>query len=215
MKKSTLALLLAAVMAVGLGCGDARIERLRNAPSFDIHDESTWVFSLVAAIEDERIFLYGGRDFGMTLYINGNIVYFADWRWWQPRLIFPQVMYYDLDSNGERELAVILPAGSGTGVSMFDLHIVRGNGDLIVSLLAREINEWMTEPLTDEFSGGVFGTIVNFEFEGSEIKATIAVGRMYENAATPQFFGEIQANVIFDGESLALNNHKFVLYPLT
>jgi len=232
------ALLVAAIAAVGivgLGCGGAieveyeyeisssepavsgelvaDIENPLGAPVFDMHDEMTLGFSLVAAIENEGIFLYGRGGSGMTLYKNGRITRFDDWRWLQPRFIFPQLMYYDFDGDGERELAVILPAGSGTGVSLFNLHIVRDGGDSVVSLLAHEIHEWMTEPLTGEFSEGFLGSIVRFEFEGNGIKVTIGMGKMHEGLATSQFLGEIQADVIFDGESLALSNHTFALFP--
>jgi len=35
---------------------------------------------------------------------------------------------------------------------------------------------------------------------------------MYENYATPQFFGEIRAVVVFDGEGFTLDEFTFSIY---
>jgi len=182
-----------------------------GAPIFNVYNESTWEFSLLIAREEYGIFLYGGKDVGMTLYHNGQITYFTDWRWWQPRTIPPQLLYHDFDGDGEKELAVILPAGSGTGVSLSDLHMVRDGGNDIVSLLARDVREWMTYPIEEDVT---FGDIVRFSFFNNNISVTVAIGRTYDNHPVPQFFGEIWADVIFDGEKFTLDNYGFSEYKI-
>ena len=106
------------------------------------------------------------------------------------------------------------------------------------SLLANNISEWMTAQiytqLADDgetfrlyfagnsytiechsnddsgvFTGVSYGHIVGFEFDGARITTTIAVGSMYENYATPQFFGEIKAVVVFDGERFTFDEYTF------
>ncbi len=36
----------------------------------------------------------------------------------------PELKVYDFDGDGEQELAVILNVGSGTGISLYELHVV-------------------------------------------------------------------------------------------
>ncbi len=92
---------------------------------------------VIAETEDGEIVLYGTylngdpivfieRD-GVIEYGGINNCYEQDWL--TPREILPQVMYEDIDSDGEKELAVSYYVGSGTGISISELVIYEKNED--------------------------------------------------------------------------------------
>ena len=96
------------------------------------YDDSKPYFPLIGIIKSEDIYLYGIRgNEGMILFHKGNGRYF-DWPGIAPRVVFPQLLVDDWDSDGEKELAVIVAAGSGSGVATADLHIVKDLFDEII-----------------------------------------------------------------------------------
>ena len=82
---------------------------------------------LLASIEDEDIYLYMAypqyAPGGVVLSYKGRETLF-DWMAMTPRGILPTMKYYDFDNDGDKELAITLYIGSGTGVSIEDLHIL-------------------------------------------------------------------------------------------
>lgn len=52
-----------------------------------------------------------------------------DWCFSTPRMFLPEMDCFDFDGDGEDELIVLCYSGSGTGVSVWDLHVVEKNGD--------------------------------------------------------------------------------------
>ncbi|MCL2408202.1 MAG: hypothetical protein FWC96_01105 [Oscillospiraceae bacterium] len=235
MKKIILLVVLAALLA---GCAPAG-EAWRpdfEFTEFDRDDESTWEFSLVAAIEEEGIYLFGGKEPGMVLYRNGQRTYFDEWWWWSPRLVMPKMVYRDFGGDGENELAIVLMVDAGRGVSVRDLHVLAG--DTVYSLHGAYAHEWITAPMHAEayednmsfrfdfmgenyefenynyaYSGALtgirVGNIVRFDFEYTGIVVTMSVGATYENFPSPESFGQIEATVVFDGESLTLSDYIF------
>ncbi len=90
-------------------------------------------FPLIAAIPDKNVFLYGIKDNnGVILYFN-NIGHYYEWGYLTPRFILPRMELLDFDSDGEDELGVILSVGSGTGISIEELHIVEVSEEEILS----------------------------------------------------------------------------------
>ncbi|MEW9124902.1 MAG: hypothetical protein AB2421_19475 [Thermotaleaceae bacterium] len=92
--------------------------------------EDGWETSLLllAEIPDENIFMYGYNDKdyqgkGVIIQIGENTNYF-DWNYCSPRMILPEMYYYDYDNDGRKELAVTLNLGGGTGVSITDLYVL-------------------------------------------------------------------------------------------
>lgn len=79
----------------------------------------------LAELPDEDIMLvYSEMTDGVVLRI-GETEYYYDWSpGFSPRDIQPQMHVADLDDDGEEELAVIIPIGSGTGISVDRLHVV-------------------------------------------------------------------------------------------
>lgn len=52
-----------------------------------------------------------------------------DWCFSTPRMFLPEMHCFDLDGDREDELVVLCYSGSGTGVSVWDLHVVEKNED--------------------------------------------------------------------------------------
>lgn len=77
----------------------------------------------LAEIPERQIALYNGDGEGVRLVV-GNTWRTYNWNYMTPRGILPQMQVADFDGNGTDELMVILSMGSGTGVSVYELHIV-------------------------------------------------------------------------------------------
>ncbi|NIK75405.1 hypothetical protein FHS15_000503 [Paenibacillus castaneae] len=60
---------------------------------------------------------------GVVLLI-GECEYKYDWIYMTPRGIPPQMTVSDFNTDGKEELAIILNTGSGTGISISELHII-------------------------------------------------------------------------------------------
>lgn len=81
---------------------------------------------LIAAIPEKDIYLYAiksAKDAQVALHV-GESVHYYNWYYMTPRFILPQMQVSDYDKDGKDELSVILYVGSGTGVSVQELHIV-------------------------------------------------------------------------------------------
>ncbi len=78
---------------------------------------------LLVAIPEKEIYLYDTKNGQVILSVGENKSYY-DWQCLTPRFILPQMQLGDFDNDGIEELSVILYTGSGTGVSIQDLHII-------------------------------------------------------------------------------------------
>ena len=88
-------------------------------------------FPLIAAIPDKDIYLYGiknnnsyGRE---TILYVGDTGHYYEIPYGTPRWILPEMQLSDFDGDGIEELAVINYYGSGTGVAIMGLQIIRIN----------------------------------------------------------------------------------------
>jgi hypothetical protein len=77
---------------------------------------------LLASVPNHNIFLYGEEN-GVTLRI-GEESRKWDWAYMTPTGVLPRLQVEDYDGDGRMELSVILYIGSGTGVSVEELHII-------------------------------------------------------------------------------------------
>jgi len=87
---------------------------------------------LVAALPEKDIYLYAVKPRGVILY-TGDTGHYYGWDYLTPRFILPSLNVGDYDSDGEEEIAVVTYTGSGTGVSIEDLHIVETRKDEVLS----------------------------------------------------------------------------------
>lgn len=87
--------------------------------------------ALLAELPEADIAFYGleGKEFYPALIRWGESQAEFDWQYMTPRCVEPRLWCFDYDGDGEDELVVECYYGSGTGVSMSDLHVVEKNQD--------------------------------------------------------------------------------------
>lgn len=87
-----------------------------------VDDTGSMVGKVLAQIPDKGIYLYGEEN-GVTLQV-GEKEHYYEWLYMTPRGIEPRMSLADYDGDGKDELSIILYIGSGTGVSVEELHII-------------------------------------------------------------------------------------------
>jgi hypothetical protein len=79
---------------------------------------------LLAAIPEKDTYLYAAKTIdGVILRVKDTACYY-NWLYMTPRGIFPRMEMRDYDGDGAEELSIILYIGSGTGVSVEELHMI-------------------------------------------------------------------------------------------
>lgn len=78
-----------------------------------------------------------------------------DWPYATPRQFLPELYCFDLDGDREDELVVLCYSGSGTGVSIYDLHVVEKDPDgaLTGYTLPRNVFSQLSERISIFTSG--------------------------------------------------------------
>jgi len=141
-KKRLIALTLAATAAISAACASAEKQGASETrgpviagehPNSKIpagHEDPVIAAEppnpIIAELPDRDIALYAAAD-GVVLRIGRHERRF-DWICGTPRMIMPVLHAADFDADGEDELAVILYTGSGTGISIQELHVVDYDG---------------------------------------------------------------------------------------
>lgn len=77
----------------------------------------------LASIPEHDIFLYGEEN-GVALRIGDETRTF-DWMYMTPTNYVPRLQVQDYDGDGKEELSVILHVGSGTGIAVDELHMIK------------------------------------------------------------------------------------------
>ena len=87
-----------------------------------------YVFPMIASMPDKDIYLYGKNDgsLGCILFVGGTS-YHYEIPWFTPRFFLPEMRLYDIDKDGIEELVIANYYGSGTGISIWGLCIVKIN----------------------------------------------------------------------------------------
>ena len=78
---------------------------------------------------DAAFYAVEGKDFSPALIRWGDALAEFDWRYATPRNIAPRMWCFDFDEDGLDELVVDCYYGSGTGVSLSDLHVVEKDAE--------------------------------------------------------------------------------------
>lgn len=68
-----------------------------------------------------------------------------DWDFLTPRRFLPRMAVMDLDGDGKDELIVLTYVGSGTGISIYDLHVLEKNPDGTLTDYAMPGNLWQEQ----------------------------------------------------------------------
>lgn len=90
---------------------------------------------LLASIPKEKVYLYGyARGNAVILRINNKYQLFR-WGYTSPRGILPRIGYTDFDQDGKKEIAVSMCTGTGTGVSVDQLYLVKTKKDGTMSAM--------------------------------------------------------------------------------
>ncbi|WP_438446085.1 hypothetical protein [Gorillibacterium sp. sgz5001074] len=83
--------------------------------------------SLGVTLPEQDISLLPAEPEGAVLRI-GSKERRMNWIFTTPRRVLPVLQVHDYDADGEAELAVVLSIGSGTGVSVEELHLIEYQG---------------------------------------------------------------------------------------
>ncbi|QHT58938.1 hypothetical protein GXP70_02495 [Paenibacillus lycopersici] len=80
-----------------------------------------------ASLPEKGIYLYTDSEGNAQLQI-GELRQQMDWTYKTPRNVMPVLQAQDYDGDGQEELAAVLDLGSGTGISLYELHVVEYRG---------------------------------------------------------------------------------------
>lgn len=190
-------------------------------------------YPLIAELPKEDIYLYGLKPAGVVLRY-GERIQFFNWEYTTPRFILPVLNKYDLDSDGEDEIICVLNVGSGTGVSLYELHVLKPDGtsgyiDYLFSdyleqmktmlsatyhkkensILLKTDNNSYTYDIPTEYQkltykSIAYGNIIFFDIFNG-LKINIPLGVFFDEFASPQFFEDA---TFFEGDIL-FRNGKF------
>ena len=118
-----------------------------------------------------------------------------DWLFATPRQYLPELYCFDLDGDWEDELVVLCYSGSGTGVSIYDLHVVEKDpdGTLTGYTLPRNVFSQLSERISIFTSGGstyaILGTelvdLTGFTENGADIQG-LALGDIVYYDVNPE-----------------------------
>lgn len=110
---------------------------------------------LLASTPKEKVYLYGyARDNAVILRINNKYQLFR-WGYTSPRGILPRMGYADFDQDGKKEIAVSMCTGTGTGVSVDQLYIVKTRNDGTLSAMEftpYQYNRQLTERISATYN---------------------------------------------------------------
>ena len=223
------------------------IDGFNNFPGYNAVRESVPLpesAALLASLPDEPIAIYGDKNSlskygdlyeGLYLSINGVNKYFE----WETEVgtFDPELILEDLSGDGQKELAVILTAGSGTGVHLADIHvidpetfketqvadqldiisksvtssIVHENGRVTITITV-DGKKYVTaldedDSLSWAEDKAVFGNIVRYAAEDGRLKATVPA-----QISIAGFAGDVNITYAFDGNHYGMDTIEYVPY---
>ncbi|SHK80085.1 M56 family metallopeptidase [Desulforamulus aeronauticus] len=190
-------------------------------------------YPLIAELPKEDIYLYGLKPTGVVLRY-GDKIQFFNWEYTTPRFILPVLHKYDLDNDGEDEIICVLNVGSGTGLSLYELHVLKLSGTSgYVDYMFSDYLEQMKTMLSTAYhkkensivvktnnnsyiydipieyqkltyKNVAYGNIVFFDISNG-LKIKIPLGVLFDEFVSPQFFED---TIFFEGD-IVFKNGKF------
>lgn len=145
--------------------------------------EGTEPLYLIAQIPDHDTWLYGlSGGYGLILRVG------AQWKnldlgYLTPRAVLPAMAYGDFDGDLELELALLVYTDSGTGVSIWDLHIIEFESETLWT------DCWFAPP---DYQA-ILSQIVTYTHDPSVGGVTIAAGESRRFSRTPLCSGRPDA----------------------
>lgn len=190
-------------------------------------------YPLIAELPKEDIYLYGLKPTGVVLRYGDKIQLF-NWEYTTPRFVLPVLNKYDLDNDGEDEIICVLNVASGTGLSLYELHVLKlagtsGYVDYMFSDYLEQIktmlfttyykkeNSVILKTNNDSYTYDIpaeyqkltykniaYGNIVFFDISNG-LKIKMPLGVLFDEFASPQFFED---TAFFQGD-IVFKNGKF------
>lgn len=181
---------------------------------------------------------YGGYD-GLYLSVKGVNKYYK-WQNIGKDSFLPALYLKDMNGDGRKELVVILTTGEGTGVNQKAVHvinpenmteadvinplyiisknvdtsIVHENGTVTITITVNGQKSVITLP--EDYAQvwaedkAVFGSIVTYEVDGAELKASVAA-----QISHTLFAGEVNITYTFDGTRYVMDTIDFTPYDFS
>lgn len=81
-------------------------------------------YPLIAKLPQDGIYLYGLPD-GVALKYGDNFQIFGNWNYLSPTFILPRLKAVDMDGDNKKEIICVLNVGSGVGVHVEELHVLK------------------------------------------------------------------------------------------
>lgn len=175
--------------------------------------------ALLAELEDAAFY---GLGWDAALIRWGDSAAEFDWPWLTPQQIYPRLYCFDLDHDGDDELIVICHPGTGTGVSVDDLHVLEKNPDGTLTDYALPwefFSETLSEALSVKTVNGRTYSILGAELvdittilpEGGDPESIegLEAGDIVRFSVTPEpeFYGE---DIRFQGAAWLIGDEHFL-----
>ena len=173
---------------------------------------------LLASVPEQRIYLFAEEN-GVTLHA-GDLSREYAWGYMTPQGIEPVLHVADFDGDGKDELAVILYIGSGTGVSVDELHVVELDDLRDYPLLEEEYRPQVDQAIAGLKSSSAiparyadqkisFGNWISYEKTEAGLRMSIGAGTVTQDDPMPDYIGELIADVNYRDGKYALTAFRF------
>lgn len=201
------AVLLAGCQTESLGTvhqerGESPTKQVSTKPE----QETNSKLKLIGSSEDEQVKLYAVKETQdaierVTLDINGRAKDF-DWSISHHSGTEPQLFYTDLTSDGKEEAIIIIQVGRGTGLDIYEIHVV--NSDSLSEIKVQRYEDIVAEHIESRVSKNDDGTLaitVNSQGQVDNFN--------YDFDPAPDYH---QDELVFGGVVIyTLENHKIKL----
>ncbi len=238
---------ISAPAVVTVGQAPAEDYELPPSPADPRYNAEGWIHGgvvgfLAEAPESDAAFYaapYRANGESPALIRWGDILAEFDWVFMTPRTIPPRMACFDADGDFEDELIVICYAGSGTGVSIEELHILEKGSDETLTAYTFPESLWQEQlPAlfdTAEISGRAFailghelvelqdgnvdldtassGRIAGFsieEWDGLQFQGAFCMS--HKGSAAPCYAAETSAGVLYQDGAFTLQNFHLYSY---
>ena len=196
-------------------------------------------YPLIAMLKEKDIYLFGADD-GVILKQGDRLCTF-DWSYLTPRFILPILHSGDYDGDRTEELMIVLYVGSGTGVSIQELHILEPESEQLYRDIRFEPSDYIEQLNSSIKYSYDQETKLTFMIDGTEyeydtpeffeeytfesigygdiisfeymdgIKLTADPGFSFVGVAPPVYFGSVKAEVIYQDATFRLADFKIKL----
>lgn len=219
---------------------DVSIEKLTEKEITTSTTINLTEYPLIAMLTEKDIYLYGAED-GVILKQGDKLCTF-NWRsYLTPRFVLPILHSGDYDGDGTEELMCVLYVGSGTGVSISELHILEPESERLYRDILFEVSDYIeqlnsnikysydkekkltfiiegneyeyeTSEFFEEYTFVSIGYGDIIDFEYQDgIQLTVNPGFSFVGIAPPVYFGSVTAKVIYKDGTFTLRDFTIAL----